>query len=145
MPTTNLDLLTANGVTAPLTGAVTGNVSGNLTGNVTGAINSPAPTVLSADGALAIPTIGNASFSITKGSAAALTLVAPAAGTDDGKILTIVSETAYAHVVTCATDGFNNKGSSGTATWATAKGNYLVLMARNGHWWSVGLTGVTLA
>lgn len=138
----------AGGVTANVTGNVTGGITGNITGNVTGNVTGqvlPPNTVLSGDGAISIPTAGWSTFSITKGSAAALTLAAPTAGTDDGKILEIVSETAFAHVITCGTDGFNAKGSSGTATYGAAKGNVCRLMARNGHWWNMGNTGITYA
>ena len=79
------------------------------------------------------------------GGAGAYALAAPTAGADDYKILRIVSLSAQAHVVTCSTDGFNAKGSSGTATFAAAIGNAVYLMAYNGHWYAVMKTGVTVA
>lgn len=87
---------------------------------------------------------------ITKGSAIALTLTPPTAGAqsaggDDGKILRINSTTAFAHIVTCS-DGFNAKGSSGTATFGAAVGNACELVAYNGHWYNdPAATGVTYA
>jgi hypothetical protein len=88
---------------------------------------------------------------ISKGSAIALTLPAPAAGLptastpgDDGKVLRIVSTTAFAHVVTCA-QGFNGKGASGTATFGAAKGNGCELIAQGGQWYNLVQTGVTYA
>jgi hypothetical protein len=130
-------------VTISAAGVLT--IAGNIIGNMTGLLAAVAPTVVSASsGALAIPTIGNGSFSLTYAGAGGYTLVRPAA-VDDGKILTIVTEVAQAHVITCSTDGFNAKGSSGTATWTAAIGNYLVLMARNTHWFNVGILGVALA
>lgn len=125
--------------------SVTGNVAaGSFTGNVTGSVLFPG-TVLSGDGAIAIPASGDARYIITKGSAAALTLPNPVAGTDDYKEITIVSDTAFAHVITAATSGFNKKGSSGTATYGAAVGNSLKLMAYNGTWKTVSSIGVTIA
>jgi hypothetical protein len=103
--------------------------------------------VASVDGAIALK---SGSIFITKGSIAALTIAAPVAGApsaggDDGKELVIVTETAFAHVITSGTDGFNAKGSSGTATFAAAKGNGVTLAARNGHWWVISNIGVTIA
>lgn len=112
---------------------------------------SPAnsPTVLSGDGAITKPTGQYGIYAITKGTAAALTLAAPVAGAypagDDGKEMAIYSETAAAHVITSSVDGFNAKGSSGTATFGAAKGNAIFLVARNGHWWSEGVINVTIA
>jgi hypothetical protein len=98
---------------------------------------------VSADGA--IPVRGGVVV-ITKGSAAALTLAAPVAGdTDDGKVLQIVSTTAFAHTVTNSSPGFNSNGaSSDVATFGAAKGNTLTLMAYGGAWYVVGSVGVTL-
>lgn len=88
---------------------------------------------------------------ITKASAIALTLPAPVAGLptltpagDDGRVLRIVSTTAVAHVVTCP-QGFNAKGSSGTATFGAAKGNGMELIAQGGQWYNLAQTGVTYA
>ncbi len=134
-------------LTGAVTGAVTGNVTGNLTGNVTGIVAGgiiPALTNLAGDGAITVPN-ASAMFYITKATAAALTIVAPTVGTDDGKELTIWSETAAAHVITCASVGFNGKAASGTATWAAAKGNSMKFVARNGQWWVTALNGVTIA
>src|SRR5574337_2027987 len=54
-------------------------------------------TLAAADGAVEI---SGGTVVITKASAAALTLAAPAAGTDDGKIIRFISNTAAAHTVT---------------------------------------------
>jgi hypothetical protein len=88
---------------------------------------------------------------ITKATAIALTLPPPTAGLptaatpgDDGKILRITSTTAVAHVITCS-QGFNAKGSPGTATFGAAKGNGMVLMAHQGQWYNVSNTGITYA
>jgi len=144
--------LTSSGaITGPLTGNVVGNVTGNVTGiltgsvvgNVTGNASGVALTqqVLSGDGAI---TLLSGCVTITKASAAAITLAAPTAGTDDGKVIFVFSETAFAHVIT-ATTGFNRKGSSGTATASAAANNQLILVARNGQWNVQSNTGFTLA
>src|SRR4051812_5164046 len=100
-----------------------------------------------ADGAITAKT---GTVMITKGSIAALTLAAPIAGNrdaggDDGKELCIQSTTAFAHVITSGVRGFNAKGSSGTATFAAAKGNGIYLVAWNGDWWVTSNVGVTVA
>jgi hypothetical protein len=83
---------------------------------------------------------------ITKGSAAVLTIAAPTAGDDDGKELTIVSTTAFAHTLTNASPGFNNNGAaSDVGTFGAAKGNGVSLVAYNGAWYVIGNIGVTLA
>lgn len=134
-------------VTGNLIGNVTGNVVGNLTGNVVGNLtggNLPPSTSLSGDGAIAIPAASR-DFPITKSSAAALTIAAPVSGTDDNKLLTIWDTTGHAHVVTCASDGFNAKGSSGTLTFGGAIGDAVILKAFSGHWYTVSLNAVTPA
>ncbi len=137
-------------------GGVTGNVTGNLTGNSAGTHSGPvvgdvtgntsglklAEQILAADGAITILT---GAVVITKGSAAAITLAAPTAGTDDEKVMIITSETAFAHVVTCSSNGFNDKGASGTLTFGGAKGDSCLLKARNGRWWVVSTRNVAVA
>jgi hypothetical protein len=98
--------------------------------------------VLAADGAIAI---SFGTVIITKGSIAAITIAAPVATTDDFKTLRIVTTTAFAHVVTSGTVGFNAKGSSGTATFAAAKGNAVHLVAYQGNWYASSTLGVTVA
>ena len=98
---------------------------------------------------------------ITAGSAAALTLGTPVAGDpavpsgsaaslgatgqngDDGKVLTIVSKTAYAHTITTAANKINSNKQ--TITFTAAIGNYVVLEAHGGVWWMVGGLGATLS
>lgn len=100
---------------------------------------------LAADGAISISTtIPKTACYITKGSAAALTLADPATS-QDGLEVEIYSETAFAHVVTAGTSGFNGKGASGTATFGAAKGNGIRLIARGGKWWVTSNIGVTIA
>lgn len=106
-----------------------------------GEVSHPVTTV-GADGAIGVK---SGLVAVTKGSAAALTLAAPTAGDDDGKRLTIYSETAFAHTVTQTTPGINGGGTaSDVATFGAAAGNAVVLIARNGTWWTEQLKGVTL-
>ncbi len=143
MGTTNLDELAVSGaitaatVAAAFTGGLTGNVVGDLQGNVL------APVALAAgDGAIAIK---SGAVIITKGSAAALTLADPTAGTDDGKQLNIYSTTAFAHTVTIA-GGLNGAGAGAdVGTFTAAAGNWLRLVAYNGKWYGLGLLNVSFA
>jgi hypothetical protein len=102
---------------------------------VTGGIVADTPQLITGDGIIVLPaSVGMPKVvTLTKGSAAAITLPAPVAGTDDGKIVYIYSETAFAHVVTCA-QGFKRKGASGTATATAAADNAFGVVARNGQW-----------
>ena len=101
--------------------------------------------VESANGAIGIK---EGTAVITKGTAAALTLVAPtaglpAAGGDYGKALRIVSTTAAAHTVTTPSNKIN--GASHIATFAAAIGNFQVLFAYNGVWYALASAGITLS
>jgi hypothetical protein len=95
----------------------------------------------SANGAIAIaPGVAK----LTKGTAGAFTLAAPAAG-DEGTVMIITSQTAAAHTVTL-TEGFNNGGSGAdVATFGGAIGDNMVIVAVNAHWNVVSLRNVTLA
>ena len=123
MGQTNFDLVGANLVVAPIQQPVE-------LAAANGAIASKAGLVM-----------------ITKtGSLAALTLAAPTAGTDDGKMLTIVAATAFAHTVTNASPGFNNAGASGdVATFGGAIGDSMQVVAYNGRWHVFCVRNVTLA
>ena len=132
-------------LTGDLTGDVIGNVTGNLVGNVTGThIGGQQDSVvtISGDGAI---TAAPSSIYLSKGSAAAITIVAPTSVTHDGYLIRIVCQTAQAHVVTCASVGFNAKGSSGTITFAAAIGNSVLLEAKGGNWYVVSNIGGTVA
>ncbi len=81
------------------------------------------------------------------GSAAAMTLVAPTAGApsaagDDGKEITIIAEDAFAYTVTTPANKIN--GAKHIATWTAAIGNGMTMIAFNGIWYAVVLTGVAL-
>lgn len=83
---------------------------------------------------------------ITKSSAAAaMTLAAPTAGLDDGKVLVIDSTTAQAHTVTIA-NGLRGAGSSAdVGTFGGAIGDGVTLYAYNGAWYPTRNTNVTFA
>jgi len=99
--------------------------------------------VESANGAIGIK---QGLAALTKAGVAAMTLAAPTAGTDDGKILRIVATTANAHTVTQTTPGLNNLGTSGdVATFGGAVGDSLTLVAYNGIWYILGKTNVSVA
>lgn len=97
---------------------------------------------ITGDGAI---TIQNASVFLSKGSAAAITLAAPTAGTHDGIIIRVVAISAQAHVITGGVDGFNAKGSSGTITFGGAIGDSVTLVAYNGHWYTLAAINATVA
>lgn len=98
--------------------------------------------LVSADGALAIT--GSCTVIVTKVSACAMTLAAPATALN-GVEVTLISTTAAAHTLTNTTPGFNDAGASGdVATWAAAKGNGMTIVAYGGKWYVKNLVGVTL-
>jgi hypothetical protein len=83
---------------------------------------------------------------LTKAGVAAMTLAAPTATTDDGKVLRIVAATANAHTVTQSSPGFNGAGGSGdVATFGGAIGDNLVIVAYQGVWHIVSKVNVTVA
>lgn len=99
--------------------------------------------VASADGAI---TIKEGHVVITKGSAAALTLAAPVVA-DNGKVLNIYSNTAFAHTVTLAGGLAGAGASADVGTYGAAAANRVVLFAYNGAWHLYGgaAVGVTFA
>ena len=99
--------------------------------------------VLSADGAIDPHTPGR--YIITKGSAAALTLGAPTAGTEDGLEIEISSSTAFAHVLTATGLLQDGAGHANTATCAAQTGCSFCLTAYNGKWMVASYAGVTFA
>lgn len=120
-----------------------GQLAGLLGGAaVLAAMDAPVQTI-AADGAIPVVS-GN--YLVTKGSAAALTIAAPAAA-DVGKVIQITSNTAFAHAITftgntlcCGT------AAVATATCAAQKGAGVVLACRIvGFWHVVASVGQTFA
>lgn len=78
----------------------------------------------------------NTVFNINKATAAALVLPAPSQA-DNGVSAVFTSNTAAAHVITTATTGLVQDGTTtakSTLTFAAAKGATIVLVAENGFW-----------
>lgn len=99
-------------------------------------------TTYAADGAI---TIQSGVHKITKGSAAALTLAAPTAA-QEGTELQIISNSAFAHVIT-VTAGVIQDGAGAarvTATFANVAGASLRLIAINLKWSVVANNNVTM-
>lgn len=112
--------------------------------NLTDGSANPAPVPyqeILVNGAI---TIAAGTVTITKATAAAVTIDAPPT-TMNGAVLVIASDTAAAHVITSPTVGFNKKGSSGTLTFAATIGVTAVLVARNGQWLAAPMPSVTIA
>jgi hypothetical protein len=105
--------------------------------------NASVPKLAAVDGALNVTT---GLVVLTKGTAGAYTLAAPVVGVDDGKVVTIISGSAAAHVVTQTSPGFNGGGgASDVATFGGAVGDGLVLVAYGGRWLVLNNTNVVLA
>jgi hypothetical protein len=122
------------------------NLVGNLTGNSSTATlatlssgSKDTVTVALVDGAIAVKT---GTVVITKGSAAALTLAAPTVTTDDGKVLSIVGTTTFAHTVTTPSNIVN--GGKHLITYAAA-GDSVELTAYQGVWYSRALNGAVIS
>lgn len=120
--------------------ALTGTLSVSGITTATGGSNVPVATI-AGDGAITI--LPGGKVRLSKGSAAAITIAAPTNTTHDGYQMTVFSSTAFAHVITCSTDGFNAKGSSGILTFGGAIGDSAVITAMGGHWYVTGKVNVT--
>lgn len=85
----------------------------------------------------------SANYVITKAGVLADTLAAPTATTDDGVIITITSNTAFAHTLTAT--GLLNTGSAAVnlATFAAFAGAGLTLRAYQAKWNVLSSTGIT--
>ena len=113
------------------------------TGLITaGTIKAPkVVTTASGDGAI---TISEGIVKITKGSAAALTLADPASG-DEGKVITIVSTTAYAHTISnTGGSGFNAGGASKIKASYTGVGDTMAVVALGTKWYVLFSTPTTV-
>lgn len=85
---------------------------------------------------------------VTLGKAGILaaTLAKPTATTDDFKLLTVTSLTAFAHTLALSAGTFGDGGAGyTTATFGAAAGNSITLLAYQAQWYIVGYRGVTLA
>jgi len=102
--------------------------------------------VMAADGAV---TIKSGVAIVTKGSACVMTLAAPTAGAasaggDDGKILWVFSNSAFAHTLTI-TGGLRGAGAGAdVGTFTAAVANGLGMYAYNGAWYDLPGTNVNV-
>lgn len=110
-----------------VTGAAT--VNGVLTSQGT----TKVPVLITASGAIS-PNLA-ADYVITKAGIAVMTIAAPTTVVDDGKVITITTNTANQHTVTF-TGSLLLSGASGalTATFPTSAGATLVIMAMTAKW-----------
>jgi hypothetical protein len=85
------------------------------------------------------------SYIITAGFVDQISLALPGAGQSkqDGRIITVISTTAFAHVITTPANGIN--GANHIRTFGAAAGNSCELEAYNGSWYVLGLNGVTVS
>ena len=93
----------------------------------------------------AIPPSTPATYVVTKAGVAALTLAAPVAGTDDGKVIMVTSNTANAHTITATGLLQTGTASVNVATFAAQKGAGVTLMAYQGKWNVLGSVGITFS
>lgn len=84
----------------------------------------------------------DARYVITKGSAAALTIAAPANPASDGVTIVITSNTAFAHTITATLD--SGTASTTSVVFAAFAGASVILMAFAGRWKIIGGNEFTL-
>jgi len=109
------------------------------------ALQNPTITTYATDSAITFANPANYA-KLTKGSAGAYTLAAPTAA-QEGYRLTILCQSAFAHVVT-ATDLLDDGvtgGAKDTATFGAFVGSTLELIAINLKWHVIGKNVVTIA
>lgn len=90
-------------------------------------------TILSAGSPALAPSVPS-TYVVTKGSIAAMTLAAPVVTVDDGKEITVTSNTAFAHSITAT--GLLQTGTSSvnSITFPALAGASVTLMAYQGKW-----------
>lgn len=145
MGKTNLDELELSGALTVAGAATLGSVAVTGAASITGAASVGGlklPVELGAANGAIASTSGV--VMLTKAGVAAMTLAAPTAGTDDGKVLHIVAATANAHTVT-HTAGFGAGGALlDVATFGGAVGDNMTIVAYGGKWYVLNLLNVTL-
>jgi len=118
-------------------------VTGDALNGMIDAIIGGSLTPITASGA--VNPRNSQTYPVTKAGVAAMTLAAPTSGTDDGVIITITSNTAYAHTLTST--GLLQTGAAGVnlATFAAFAGASVTLMAYRGKWNVIASTGITFS
>jgi hypothetical protein len=100
--------------------------------------------LLSASGAIRADAAG--SYVITKSTGvAALTLAAPAIGTGDGIRIKVTSSTAEAHTITATGLFVDGASHVNVATFPSAGGGSIELLAYQGKWYVVCNNNVTMS
>lgn len=69
------------------------------------------------------------------GGALAIVLSAPVAGQDDGKLIEVLSTSAFAHTVTCTGHLIDGNGHSNTMTLGAHAGAGFIIEAYQGNWY----------
>jgi len=117
-------------------------VAGNWESSAAGSYKAACIAVGGATPALAPHSSGTYVFN--RAGVVGATLAAPTAGTDDGTVIDITSDTAQAHTLTAT--GLLDTGAAGTGvlTFAANKGSSLRLMAFNGRWKLMYSNGITV-
>jgi hypothetical protein len=105
---------------------------GALTPQGVAGLGSAPVTPIAASGA--INPHQSANYIITKAGIAALTLGAPTAGADDGVVITVTSNTAYAHTLTATGLFLDGSGNVNVLTFAAHAGAACYLTAYQGKW-----------
>jgi microcystin degradation protein MlrC len=118
-------------------------VTGDALNGLINAIPGGAITLLTTNGAIDPHT--SQTYVVTKAGVLADTLAAPTAGTDDGTVIVITSNTANAHTVTAT--GLLQDGSTtvNVATFAANPGASLTLMAYQGKWNVLSQNAITFS
>lgn len=104
----------------------------------------PKPVAITANGAIN-PHIPQA-YAITKAGVAAMTFAAPTTGTDDGNMIEITSDSAFAHTLTF-TGNTLDSGSAAvlTATFNAFKGASIQLMTYSARFKVIAANGVSFS
>ena len=131
------------GVNAPGVNFYAGNVKMTAILSATGSEATTGVTYGSVGNGGAYSQIAPGNYIVTKLTVAALTLLAPIAGADDGKTLHVISATAAAHQITAPANSIN--GAFSTALFGGAVGDCLNLIAYNGTWLVLPSTHITLS
>jgi hypothetical protein len=118
-------------------------VTGDALNNIIDAIPGGSLSKLTTNGAIDPHT--SATYVVTKAGVLADTLAAPTAGTDDGTVIVVTSNTANAHTITAT--GLFQCGTAATdvATFAAEPGAGVTLMAYQGKWNVLSSVGITFS
>jgi hypothetical protein len=129
------------------TGTMGGSYIPSPQARATGDTSQEAETIIPGDGQIGGPAypIAQQTYTLTKGSAAAISLLAPNT-VQAGTVINITSGSAFAHVVTATglvQDGVTG-GAKTTITFAAFVGASVVLVASQQKWNVLALKAVTI-